>query len=151
FTINGLFYDPSNHTIIDYVGGWDDIHKHMLRTIGNPFIRFKQDPVRMIRLLKFRARFGLEIEMESRKALVACREEIVKSSPARILEEIFRMLESGASAPFFLLMTEAGILELLFPTLLHFLNSKYGQEVYKFLSAADKINQTNLKNPLDRS
>jgi poly(A) polymerase len=151
FTINGLFYDPSNHTVIDYVGGWEDIHRHILRTIGDPYTRFKQDPVRMIRLLKFRARFGLDIDMESRKALVTCRDEIVKSSPARVLEEIFRMLESGASAPFFLLMTEAGMLELLFPTLLHFLNGKYGQEVYKFLSAADKANQSNLKNPLDRS
>lgn len=101
FTINGLYYDPSNHTIIDYVGGWEDIQKNMLRTIGDPYIRFKQDPVRMIRLLKFRARFGLDIDMESRKALVNCRDEIVKSSPARVLEEIFRMLESGASAPFF--------------------------------------------------
>lgn len=151
FTINGLFYDPSTQSVIDYVGGWEDIQKHVLRTIGDPYVRFRQDPVRMIRLLKFRARFGFEIDMESRKALVKCREEIIKSSPARILEEIFRMLESGASAPFFLLMTEAGMLELLFPTLTHFLSGKYGQEVYKFLSAADKVNQNNLKNPLDRS
>lgn len=151
FTINGLYYDPSNHTIIDYVGGWEDIQKNMLRTIGDPYIRFKQDPVRMIRLLKFRARFGLDIDMESRKALVNCRDDIIKSSPARVLEEIFRMLESGASAPFFLLMTEAGLLELLFPTLTHFLAGKYGQDVYKFLSGADKVNQNNLKNTLDRS
>jgi poly(A) polymerase len=151
FTINGLYYDPSSHTIIDYVGGWEDIKKQILRTIGNPTIRFKQDPVRMIRLLKFRARFNLEIDSESHKALINCREEITKSSPARVLEEIFRMLESGASAPFFLLMTEAGLLELLFPTLTHFLGGKYGNEVYRFLESADKINQVNLKNTLDRS
>lgn len=151
FTINGLFYDPATHSIIDYVGGWEDIHKQLLKTIGDPHIRFRQDPVRMIRLLKFRARFGLKIDHDSRKALIHCKEEIVKSSPARVLEEILRMLESGASAPFFLLLTEAGLLELLFPTLLHFLNSTHGQEVYKFLSAADKTNQNNLKSPLDRS
>ena len=50
FTINGLFYDPSNHTVIDYVGGWNDIQKKVLRTIGNAHYRFRQDPVRMIRL-----------------------------------------------------------------------------------------------------
>lgn len=151
FTINGLFYDPENNSVIDFVGGWEDIQKRVLRTIGDPYIRFKQDPVRMIRLLKFRARFGFEIDMECRKALVRCRDEIIKSSPARILEEVFRMLESGASAPFFLLMTEAGLLELLFPTLTHFLQSKYGQEVYKYLAAIDNVNQNNLKTPLDRS
>jgi poly(A) polymerase len=151
FTINGLFYDPSSQTVIDYVGGWEDIQKHMLRTIGDPYVRFKQDPVRMIRLLKFRARYQFEINLECRKALLKCRENIIKSSPARILEEIFRMLESGASAPFFLLMTESKLLELLFPTLTHFLEGKYGQETYKYLAAADKINSGNLKKPLDRS
>ena len=52
FTINGLFYDSSNHSVIDFVGGWEDIRKHMLRIIGEPEIRFKQDPVRLLRLLK---------------------------------------------------------------------------------------------------
>jgi poly(A) polymerase len=61
FTINGLFYDPHTETVIDYVGGYPDIEKRILRTIGQPFLRFKQDPVRMLRLLKFRARFGFDI------------------------------------------------------------------------------------------
>jgi poly(A) polymerase len=151
FTINGLFYEPSTHSIIDYVGGWEDIKKHTLRTIGNPHSRFKQDPVRMIRLLKFRARFDFDIDIECRKALLSCRDEITKSSPARVLEEIFRMLESSASASFFLLMTEAGLLELLFPTLTHFLQGKDGQDVYKYLSAADKVHASNAKLCLDRA
>jgi poly(A) polymerase len=150
FTINGLFYDPSNHSVIDYVGGWEDIHKHILRSIGEPEARFRQDPVRMIRLLKFRARFGFEIAEDSRKALVKCRNEIIKSSPARILEEILRMLESGAAAPFFKLMKESGLLMLLFPALNKALQSYCGGQIYQFLTAADKINLTNIKNPLDR-
>lgn len=151
FTINGLFYDPSTHSIIDYVGGWEDVKKRVLRSIGDPSVRFKQDPVRMIRLLKFRARFAFEIETEARKALIKNREEIIKSSPARILEEIFRMLESGSSAPFFMLMTESGLLGCLFPSLNHFLLGKYGQEVFKYLSIADKISQNSPKNPIDRT
>lgn len=151
FTINGLFYDPASHSVIDYVGGWEDIKKKVLRTIGDPEIRFKQDPVRMIRLLKFRARFGFEIAPESRKALLACKEEIIKSSPARILEEIFRMLESGASTPFFHLLKEAGILKLLFPHLADFLTKPEGKWVYHYLSVVDKINVKNLRYPLDRS
>lgn len=151
FTINGLFYDPSTHSIIDYVGGWEDIHKHTLKTIGEPFTRFKQDPVRMLRLLKFRARFGFSIEHKTHAALVACKNEIVKSSPARILEEIFRMLESGSSASFLKLMNESGLLELLFPSLTYFLGDKKGDEIYRFLSAADKIHQDCSKKTLDRS
>lgn len=151
FTINGLFYDPSNHTIIDYVGGWEDIHKHVLRTIGEPIARFKQDPVRMLRLLKFRARFEFEVDAKAMQALSKCQEEIVKSSPARILEEILRMLESGFAEPFFRLITESGLLELLFPCLNYFLEGKHGEDVYKLLAIADEINRRSEKKPLDRA
>nr|MBA2727907.1 polynucleotide adenylyltransferase PcnB [Parachlamydiaceae bacterium] len=151
FTINGLLYDPESHTVIDYVGGWEDIHKGILRVIGDPATRFKQDPVRMLRLLKFRARFKFNIDPEARSALINCREEIIKSSPARLLEELLRMLESGASAPFFSLMNEAGLLELLMPPLAEFLRKEEGKQIYMLLASADKINLKNLKNPLDRS
>lgn len=151
FSINGLFYDPESHSVIDYVGGWEDIHKGTLRVIGDPVTRFKQDPVRMLRLLKFRARFGFNIDPQARKALIDCREEIIKSSPARLLEEMFRMLESGAAAPFFSLMQEAGFLQLLMPPLADFLNTEHGKQIYLLLASADKMNRKQLKNPLDRS
>jgi len=151
FTINGLYYDPENHSIIDYVGGWDDIHKHTLRTIGEPSMRFKQDPVRMIRLLKFKARFGFEVDPATWHALHKCQHEIVKSSPARILEEIFRMLESGASDAFFKLMTDSGLLELLFPCLTFFLKGESAKDTYSYLAQADAINRENIKKPLDRT
>lgn len=151
FTINGLYYDPTNHTIIDYVGGWEDIHKRILRTIGNPSIRFRQDPVRMIRLLKFRARFEFKIDHSTLKELLFCRQELIKSSPARILEEIFRMLESGYASSFFQLMVESSLLDLLLPSLTYFLEGKLGGEVYKYLSLADSINLHRRRKPLDRA
>lgn len=151
FTVNGLFYDPTDHSIIDYVGGWEDIHKNVLRTIGDAESRFKQDPVRMIRLLKFRARFGFQIAPEARQALINCREEILKSSQARILEEVLRMLESGASAPFFNLLKESGLLKLLFSKLAHFLAGEKGKELMLLLTAADKIHSLDRKNVMDRS
>ncbi len=151
FTINGLFYDPTTHSIIDYVGGWDDIHKRLLKTIGDPLVRFKQDPVRMIRLLRFKSRIGFEIEEESQEALLKLSEEIVKSSPARILEEMLRMLESGYSKEFFILMQENKLLQLLFPTLSKFLKSRYGNEVYQLLAAADNTILHHPKHHLSRS
>jgi poly(A) polymerase len=138
FTINGLFYEPSTQTIIDYVDGFPDIQKRHLRTIGQPFLRFKQDPVRMIRLLKFRARFGFTIDPDARTALIDCRGEILKSSQARVFEELLRMLESSASEAFFKLMTEGGLLQLLFPALSEFLETGDGNEIYSFLQEADR-------------
>jgi poly(A) polymerase len=151
FTINGLFYDPASHSVIDYVGGWEDIHNNNLRTIGDPCVRFRQDPVRMIRLLKFRARFGFNILAEERKALLLCRKEILKSSPARILEEALRMLESGSAASFFNLMLECGLMALLHPTLVGFLQGPVGKETLLFLASADKINAGLGKKTLDRA
>ncbi len=150
FTINGLFYDPLEQTVIDYIDGLKDVQSKLLRTIGNPFIRFRQDPVRMIRLLKFRARFGFSIEQESRKALLSLREEILKSSPARILEELLRMLESSAASPFFKLMTDTCLLELLLPSLSALLKGEHGKKIFNLLSAADKVNLKREKHPLSR-
>ncbi len=149
FTINGLYYDPTNHTVIDYVGGWDDIKSSLLRTIGDPQVRFKQDPVRMIRLIKFRARFRFDISSETKVALLKCLPEIVKSSPARILEEMFKMLESGYSAPFFQLMADSGLLKLLFHKIHHRFKNPESPH-YPFLIAADHFNQKNPKHTLSR-
>lgn len=117
FTINGLFYDPEDEVIIDYIGGFEDIQKKTLRTIGKPDLRFKQDPVRMIRLIKFISRFPLQIEKETLNALKEHKEEILKSSSTRILEELLRMLESGSSKPFFENLHRYGLLTSLLPQL----------------------------------
>lgn len=148
FTINGLFYDPLDHKIIDYVGGFEDLQKHLLRSIGNPEIRFKQDPVRMIRLVKFRARFGFHIDTAALEGLYKCRQEIIKSSPARILEEIFRMLESGSSEAFFRLLFETEFLKILFPTFNDFFHRETSEMIFDYLKAIDAMNQ---QAPLDRS
>ena len=136
FTINGLFYDPEEEILIDYVGGFSDIEKKMLRSIGVAEIRFKQDPVRMIRLLKFLARFDLSADAEALDALNKCKEEITKSSPARILEELLRMLESGASEAFFRNLTEHGILHHLMPFMAKELENEKSS-IYHFLAEAD--------------
>lgn len=151
FTINGLFYDSSNHSIIDYVGGWEDIQQRTLRIIGEPEMRFKQDPVRLLRLIKFQARYGFKIDPDTEKFIEVCREEIVKSSPARILEEILRMLESGASAPFFRLMAEYNFLSILFPSLMQALRTPQGKYVFHYLACADQLYQHKGKNTLDRA
>jgi poly(A) polymerase len=151
FTINGLLYDPSDHKIIDYVGGFEDLQKHLLRSIGDPIKRFRQDPVRMLRALKFRARFDFKIDTNVDDAIFQCRQEILKSAPARLLEELLRMLESGASQPFFDLMLHHRLLELLLPTVAEALNGAAGNDVRTFLKAADEWMQTRPPEPPDRA
>ena len=137
FTINGLFYDSEKEEVIDYVGGYPDSKKKLLRAIGQPFLRFKQDPVRMIRCLKFQARFGFIVDEDTRLALIECKGEIIKSAPARVLEEILRMLESGSSQSFFKLMTDHGLMQHLLPAVAEFLETSDGNAVYSYLEEAD--------------
>lgn len=137
FTINGLYYDPSTETIIDYVDGYPDLQKKYLRTIGQPYLRFKQDPVRMIRLLKFKARFNFDIDSEANIALAECAPDILKSSQARIFEELLRMLESGSSEMFIDLMHEHRFLELLTPAFAQFLTLPDGEDVLDLLFEVD--------------
>ncbi len=151
FTINALFFDSESETIIDYVGGYKDLNERCLKTIGQPYVRFKQDPVRMIRCLKFQARFDLKIDDEVKQALVECRKEIIKSSQARILEELLKMLESGSCKLFFQLMTKYGLLEILLPTVGHFFEHKDGQDIYNLLDQVDLLVKEGSYNRLSRS
>lgn len=151
FTMNGLFYDSSNHTIIDYVGGSEDIQKGIIRTIGEAEVRFRQDPVRMLRLLKFQARFDFTIDLKTNEALTSCAQEILKSSQARLLEELFRMLESGSSAAFFELLATRGFLALLLPNLMRVLYTQEGKKIFHYLHCVDEIYRHKGQNTLDRS
>ena len=139
FKINGLFYDPANETVIDYVGGVKDAKARKLCVIGEPYVRFKQDPVRMIRLLKFLARFDLKIDKKTKLDFTECRQEILKSSQARILEEVMRMLHSGAAGKFFKLMSEYGLLEPLFPELSDYIEKDTKSRVFKKLDEVDQM------------
>lgn len=149
FTINGLFYDPEVQTIIDYVNGFSDIEKKIIRTIGEAEIRFIQDPVRMIRLLKFKARFDFEIDENTFNAMIKEKHEILKSSPARILEELFKMLESGSAKNFFFLLNKYGFLHLLSPFLEKHMEND--PQAYDLLTAIDNFTKKNHPNTLDRS
>lgn len=150
FTINGLFYNPREQTVIDYVQGYPDIEERVLRTIGQPDLRFIQDPVRMIRLIKFCARFQFKIDPPTHEALLNCKEEIVKSSPARILEELLRMLESGSSRPFFHLLQEYGLLRPLLPALSQELAEDTAEVTLQLLQEIDSQIEKQNKTP-DRS
>ena len=115
FTVNALFYDIATFSVIDYVGGLDDLKRKTIRTIGDPAVRFREDPVRMLRAVAFAARLGFEIQRDTLEAIRTLRGELVKSSPARLLDEVFKILRQGVSAETFRLLHETGILIYLMP------------------------------------
>jgi poly(A) polymerase len=117
FTINGLFYDPSAGQLIDYVGGLDDLRAASVRTIGDPDVRMQEDPVRILRAVKFAARLGFGIEPATYAALLQRRGDIAKCAPPRVVEEIYRLLRGGAAAPSMRLLRETGVLQVLMPGL----------------------------------
>ena len=96
FTVNGLFYDASSRTILDYVDGMRDIRSRTLRSIGDPNERFVEDPVRMLRAVVLAARLDLSIDPAVTAAIRRHRGEIVHASPARLLEELYKIARSGA-------------------------------------------------------
>ena len=114
-TINGLFYNVADFSIIDYVGGMVDLERRIIRTIGDPDERFSQDPVRMIRVIRHAARTGFAIEDQTYQAIFRHREEIQKCSPSRVRDEFLRDLKEGAAQPSLKLMLETGLLFSLFP------------------------------------
>ncbi|WP_305044463.1 polynucleotide adenylyltransferase PcnB [Geoalkalibacter sp.] len=88
FTINALFYDIESFSIIDYVGGLEDLAARRLRVIGNPLERFTEDPVRMLRALEFCARLEFSLDDEVRQGIYSCAQLIAEAAPARIREEL---------------------------------------------------------------
>lgn len=117
FTVNGLFYDVETREVIDYVGGLADLEARLVRTIGPPEIRLQEDPVRMLRAIKFAARLDFEIEPATYRALVAHRTDIKKCAPPRVLEEFYRLLRGGAARRSMALLNQTGIDEVLSPRL----------------------------------
>lgn len=122
FTINGLFYDIERGEVIDYVGGMSDIEGRVMRTIGLPDVRFREDPVRILRAIKFAARCDLGIDPEVYDAMVAQRDELKKSAKPRLFEEILRLLRGGAGHRSIWLAWETGILSVILPELASFLD-----------------------------
>jgi len=116
-TINGLFYNIADFSIIDYVGGIADLTRQVIRTIGDPDERFEQDPVRMIRVIRHSARTGFSIEEQTYQAILRHREEIKKCSPSRLRDEFLRELKEGVAKPSLHLMLQTGLLFSLFPDL----------------------------------
>lgn len=117
FTVNALMYDVERQVILDYVGGVADVERKEIRTIGDPRIRMREDPIRMLRAIRLAARMGCRIEPATWDAIVSYRQEIVHAAAPRIGEDVLRMFRGGAVLPALDMMIASGVLEVILPEL----------------------------------
>jgi poly(A) polymerase len=115
FTINGLLYDPCDEKVIDYVNGQSDLQQGIIRAIGKPRQRFREDRLRMMRALRFAARFHFQIEPATRQAILEESRQIAEVSAERIRDELLHILCEGYAASGITLLEETGLLDVLLP------------------------------------
>ena len=116
FTINGLLLDPLNHDqVLDFVGGRDDLKAGIIRTIGDPERRFREDKLRMLRAVRFAARFGYSIDQRTMEAIRKLAREIAQVSRERVRDELVKMLTEGHARRAFELLDESSLLAEVLP------------------------------------
>lgn len=115
FTVNALYYDISNDTVIDYVGGVDDLKQGLLRMIGDPASRYREDPVRMLRAVRFAAKLGFRIEPETAAPIAVHARQLLEVPAARMFEEVLKLFHGGAAAQTYELLRAHGLFRFLFP------------------------------------
>jgi poly(A) polymerase len=111
FTVNALFYDIATFSIIDYTGGLDDLRAGIIRSIGNPVERFQEDPVRMLRAVTMAARLDFTIDPPIDAAISSLRADLGRAAPARLMDELYKLLRTGASERAFRMLAERRLLE----------------------------------------
>ncbi len=126
FTINGLFYDLEAGAIIDFVEGIDDLENGVIRTIGDAKTRFLEDPVRMVRAVKFAARLDFKVEAGAWNAMVESAPAIARCPTARVLEELYKLLRGGSGRDSFELLHRSGLLRHLWPDYLAMFEAQGG-------------------------
>ena len=134
FTVNALFYDIATFSIIDYVGGLADLRSGLVRSIGDPEVRFREDPVRMLRAVALACRLQFAVDAPSEEAILRRRGDIARSAPSRLLEEYYKILRAGWSESTFRRLVETGLLEPLSPGL----HDAAGDPLWRSLAALDR-------------
>jgi poly(A) polymerase len=136
FTINGLFYDIATFSVIDFVGGLGDLERRVIRSIGDPHVRFVEDPVRMLRAAVLGARLGFDLDEPVLEAIARHRSLILKASPARLMEEYYKILRSGSAESSFRALKRLRLLELMTPEV-----AAAGDSVWESLARLDTYRQ----------
>lgn len=115
FTVNALYYDIRDNVVIDYVGGIDDLKRGLLRVIGDPEVRYREDPVRLLRALRFAAKLGFKIEPATAEPIRELGRLLLDVPPARMFEEVIKLFHGGCALQTYELLRHYRLFEYLFP------------------------------------
>lgn len=148
FTINGLYYNIKDFSIIDYVGGLKDLHEKTIRLIGDPYERFKEDPVRMLRALRFMGKLGFHLAPNLEKPLLELGHCLKEVSPARLLDEFTKLFMAGYSFVNFKLLQQYEFLDVLFPSLSAWFKHRANPHHIQFVELALKNTDIRVKQDL---
>jgi poly(A) polymerase len=149
FTVNGLFYDVALGEVIDYVQGRADLRASLIRTIGDPEVRMREDPVRILRAVRLASKLHFDIESGTYAAMEGSVEDLPRCAPARLLEETFRMLRAAVAGPGLRLLNALGALKLLLPPVHDYLvaGRKSAEDI--FYAHADALDHVLTRNATD--
>jgi poly(A) polymerase len=143
FTINALFYDVEHREILDFFDGLNDIKRRAVRTIGDPIVRFREDPVRILRAIKFAGKLDLGIDPDVIDAMLVTRDDLALAAKPRLFEEILRLVRGGAARRSIYLAWDFGLLHVLLPELATLLDDMDGDQgpstrVFRLLAELDE-------------
>jgi len=127
FTINGLYFEPFSHTLIDYANGQEDINKKLIRVIGSPLQRFQEDPVRMLRAVRFAAKLNFDIEQKAHDLIQDNGHLLQKISPARLFDESLKLLQGGYGVKCYEQLQKYQLFTQLFPSVQKLLDKSHPQ------------------------
>ena len=136
FTINGLFYNIADGSIIDYVGGLQDLEHRVLRVIGDPATRFHEDPVRMVRAVRIASQLDFEIERNAREAIMQLCGELVNSSRERLHEEMLKIFNCGCALKVFERAWRKGLFQTIYPAFSNWLQGPDKHEAMNWVKKA---------------
>ena len=136
FTINAMYYDIRDYSVLDYAGGLQDIDNRLIRLIGDPETRYQEDPVRMLRALRFAAKLDFSIEETAAQAIHECGRLLAVIPPARMFDEVIKLFHSGKALRVFELLREFGLLKYLVPALDEWLQDDPSELMLDFIDQA---------------
>jgi poly(A) polymerase len=136
FTVNALYYDIHDYAVLDYAGGLQDIEDRLLRMIGDAGTRYQEDPVRMLRAVRFAAKLDFEIETAAASAIHQHGHLLAAIPPARMFDEMIKLFHSGSAVRVFELLREFNLLKYLVPALAEWLQDEPSEMMLDFVDQA---------------
>lgn len=141
FSVNALYYDPNQQELVDYVDGFQDVQRGRLRSLIPLNTTFEEDPVRMIRAVKYSVRLGMKIPFRLRRAIRKYSIELERCPPSRLTEEMFKIIESGHSADIIRGLIDHNLLKYFLPIIDSLVHKKRGQDREKFFESLERIDE----------